>query len=374
MSRIFREFLRKIGSGTHTGEDLTRAEAAMATRMMLLQEATPAQMGAFMIAHRIKRPTGEELAGMLDAYAELGPKVEAIESAVPVTVFCSPYDGRDRTAPISPLTTLVLSAAGCPVLLHGGERMPTKEGAPLVEFWQGLGIDWRRLTLDHVHQVLSRIGVGFVYLPLHFPFAQSLVPYREQIGKRPPFATLELMWSPYAGKAHVVTGFVHPPTENLAQTAFTLRGTDCFTTVKGLEGSCDLPRERTAIIGLGDPCNLQSLRSDRLFVTQDASQAESSDLAAPFSFTRLHLVPRDYGFASANVPFTTVSQIVADMQAVLQGRSGEMMQSAIWNGGFYLWRCGACQDLAEGFSKCEEILTRGWALQKLEEIQTITAL
>jgi anthranilate phosphoribosyltransferase len=73
MSDAFRELLRKIGSGIHTGENLTRSEAAAATRMMLLQEATAAQIGAFMISHRIKRPTGEELAGMLDAYEELGP-------------------------------------------------------------------------------------------------------------------------------------------------------------------------------------------------------------------------------------------------------------------------------------------------------------
>ena len=57
MSTAFRDLLRKVGSGSHTSENLTRAEAASATRMMLTQEATPAQIGAFMIAHRIKRPT-----------------------------------------------------------------------------------------------------------------------------------------------------------------------------------------------------------------------------------------------------------------------------------------------------------------------------
>jgi anthranilate phosphoribosyltransferase len=60
MSIAFRELLKTIGSGPHTGENLSRDETAAATRMMLTQEATPAQIGAFMIAHRIKRPTGEE--------------------------------------------------------------------------------------------------------------------------------------------------------------------------------------------------------------------------------------------------------------------------------------------------------------------------
>ena len=72
MSKVFRELLKTIGSGPHTGKNLDRSQAAEAMRLMLTQAATPAQIGAFLIAHRIKRPTGEELAGMLDAYAELG--------------------------------------------------------------------------------------------------------------------------------------------------------------------------------------------------------------------------------------------------------------------------------------------------------------
>ncbi|NJP09750.1 MAG: anthranilate phosphoribosyltransferase family protein, partial [Leptolyngbyaceae cyanobacterium RU_5_1] len=260
MSHAFRELLRKVGSGTHTSENLTRTEAATATRMMLLQEATPAQIGAFMIAHRIRRPTGEELAGMLDAYNELGPKLQPIAAAYPVMVMGIPYDGRSRTAPISPLTTLILAAANCPVILHGGDRMPTKEGDPLIHFWQGLGVDWTQLSLTQVQTVLEKTGVGFIYLPAHFPLASGLVPYREQIGKRPPFATMELMWCPYAGDAHIVSGFVHPPTEAMFQQAFALHGITHFTTVKGLEGSCDLPRERTAIIGLG---RVQKNQSDQ---------------------------------------------------------------------------------------------------------------
>ena len=259
MSKVFREFLKKIGSGTHTGENLEREEAAIATRMMLLGEATPAQIGGFMIAHRIKRPTGAELAGMLDAYDELGPKLEAITSRFGqrLLVLGSPYDGRSRTAPLSPITALILATAGVGVILHGGDRMPTKEGIPLIEVWQSLGVNWSHLSLLQVQQILATTGIGFVYLPRHFPEAQTIVTYREEIGKRPPFATLELMWCPYAGVAEVVSGFVHPPTEIMMREAYRLRGASAtavpLTTIKGLEGSCDLPRERTAIIGLSSP-------------------------------------------------------------------------------------------------------------------------
>ncbi len=340
MSNAFRDLLRKVGSGVHTGENLSRAEAAAATRMMLLQVATPAQIGAFLIAHRIKRPTGEELAGMLDAYDELGPKLQPISQS-PVVVLGVPYDGRSRTAPLSPLTALLLSASGQPAIMHGSDRMPTKYGLPLVDVWQGLGVDWTQLSLAQTQQVFETTGIGFVYLPQHFPQAQTMFEFRDQIGKRPPFATMELIWCPYAGEPHIISGFVHPPTEMMFQTAFALRGTGNFTTVKGLEGSCDLPRDRTAIIGMSAPDT---------------------------SLERLHLVPREYGFTTKNVPLDSTPQLVETMQSVLQGQPSELMQSALWNGGFYLWRSGICPDMRSGIARAEALFAEGQVAAKLQEV------
>lgn len=351
MSNAFRDLLRKVGSGVHTGEDLTRAEATAATRMMLLGEATPAQIGAFLIAHRIKRPTGEELAGMLDGYDELGPKLQPIDSSRPVIVLGVPYDGRDRTSPVTHLTALLLTAAGQPVIMHGSDRMPTKYGVPLVEVWQKLGVDWTGLTLAQTQQVFESTGLGFIYLPQHFELAQVIFDYRDQLGKRPPFATMELIWCPYAGDAHIVAGFVHPPTEIMFQIAFALRGMKNFTMVKGLEGSCDLPRERTNIIGLSAP------------------EIPHQTAIAPIE--RLHLVPREYGFASQNVPLASTEQLILDIQSVLQGQPSQLMQSAIWNGGFYLWRSGICPDLKSGIAQAEAMFTNGKVLQKLQELSQV---
>mgnify|MGYP001483241013 CR=1 FL=1 len=69
----FKKLLRKIGSGQNTSQGLTRKESADALKLILTAEASPVQIGAFMIAHRIRRPEPQELAGMLDTYMELGP-------------------------------------------------------------------------------------------------------------------------------------------------------------------------------------------------------------------------------------------------------------------------------------------------------------
>ncbi len=342
MSNVFRELLKKVGSGNHTGENLTRAEAAAATKMMLLGEATPAQIGAFLIAHRIKRPTGEELAGMLDAYDELGPKLQPISCARAVIVLGIPYDGRTRTAPISPVTALLLATAGQPVVMHGGDRLPTKYGLPLVEIWQGLGVDWTALPLTKTQQVLEQTGIGFVYTPQHFPLTQAIWEYRDQLGKRPPLATMELIWCPYAGDAHIMAGFVHPPTEAMFQVALGLREVTKFTFVKGLEGSCDLPRDRTAIIALSK---------------------------TPQEIERLLLSPHDYGFITKNVPLGSTEELLTQIQEVLIGKPSELLQTALWNGGFYLWRSGICLDMRSGIAKAEELLTSGAVNKKLQELR-----
>ncbi|MGK7920949.1 MAG: anthranilate phosphoribosyltransferase family protein [Trichodesmium sp.] len=350
MSDRFRELLKTIGSGTHTGKNLTRQQSAAAMEMMLLGEAKPAQIGAFLIAHRIKRPTGEELAGMLDTYDELGPKLQNRPSMGVVTVLGCPYDGRSRTAPINPLTALILATAGVFVVMHGGARMPTKEGIPLIEIWQGLGVEWRKLSLSQVQKVFEETGLGFVYLPEHFPQADALVEYRRDIGKRPPLATMELIWAPFAAEVHLAAGYVHPPTENMFREALKLKGVINYTTVKGLEGSCDLPRNRTAIIGV--------------------SMVSGNNV----TFERLLLHPSDYGLAGKEVALGSTAELVEQMEGVLEGNVSELMSAVIWNSGFYLWRCGICSDINQGLSQAESLLTSGEVREKLREIKAKTGV
>jgi anthranilate phosphoribosyltransferase len=346
MSHVFRDLLKKVGSGQHTSEVLSRHEAAEAARLMLTQTATPAQIGAFMIAHRIKRPHPQELAGFLDAYREYGPSVYPVQADYAPMVFGLPYDGRSRTAPAQPLVALMLSAMGCPVVLHGGQRMPTKYGIPLIEIWQALGIDWAGLSLTAVQAIFEQTKVGYLHLPDQFSGAQSLVPYREQIGKRPPQATLELMWCPYAGACQMIVGYVHPPTEQLAQGTLTAVGVPNFTTVKGLEGSSDLPRARAAIIGV--------------------HTAEGEE--------RLVLHARDYGLgASSETPLGAEADYLKQLQRTLYGDETALVPIALWNGGFYLWRSGVVQSLEQGIDQARQLLASDRLSQQLTAIQTAIA-
>ncbi len=346
MSYKFREFLKKVGSGSHTSKDLSREEAATAMEMVLQKEATPDQIGAFLIAHRIKRPTAAELAGMLDTYDRLSPQLSPIQSEYPVAVLNCPYDGRSRTAPVTPIVALMLVTVGIPVVMHGGDRMATKYGIPTSEVWQQLGLDWTNLSLSQLQTVFESTHLAFFYQPRHFPLSADLVSYRDRLGKRPPIATIELMHSPYKGNSHLFCGFVHPPTEEFFKEAFSLRGTNLFTTVKGLEGSCDLPRERTAIIGLFDSNS---------------------------GFSRLHLHPQEYGFFGHNVPLEDEAEFGETLRSLLAGTPSELLKTAIWNGGFYLWRCGICNTIEQGIDKAKLLLADGAVRDTLEKVKQAIA-
>ncbi|NMG59807.1 hypothetical protein E1H12_15095 [Geitlerinema sp. P-1104] len=346
MSDTFRPFIQRVGSGPHTGKNLSRDDATQAMAMMLSAEATPAQIGAFLIAHRIQRPRGEELAGFLDACDRQAQKLPAIEGLV--TVLGCPYDGRSRTAPVTVITALGLAVEGVACLTHGSGRMPTKYGMPLIDIWQGLGIDWTKLDRDRLSNLLSQHRLSFYYQPNFFPAAEQLVAYRDQLGKRPPIATMELMWTPYEGEVHLVCGFVHPPTEGLFQTALNLRQQTCFTTVKGLEGSCDLPRSRPAIIGqYGQP---------------------QGDNHSP-EWERLHLHPIDYDLGGSDLPLESEPDYIEILQQTLTGNKTPLTPAAIWNLGFYLWRCGVCSSLQKGLTTAEENLSQGRLMAKVQELR-----
>lgn len=333
----FKRYLGMVGSGEHTSSGLSRDQAADALELMLNGEASSAQIGAFLIAHRIRRPEPQELTGMLDVYRRRGP---ALTSSKPAICFGIPYDGRTRTAPIYPLTALVLASAGVPVVLQGGGRMPVKYGVTTMELFDTLGVPLKGRSLAWVQEGLDCWNLALLHQPDHFPAAEVLVPIRDDIGKRPPLASLELLWTPHRGPHLLVSGFVHPPTEARAWEALKLAEEHQVLTVKGLEGSTDLPISRACVTG---------------------RPTENGD-------GRLILHPRDHGCYGPD-PAWHDPEAWATAALTALGGQGPMACSLIWNAGTYLWQAGLAADQPAGLDLCRELLSTGRAMQHLSDIR-----
>ena len=338
----FKQHLRKIGSGEHTSKGLSRQEAADALELMLREQATPAQIGAFLIAHRIRRPEPQELTGMLDTYKALGPVLRSPEHQRMPICFGMPFDGRTRTSPIYPLTSLVLVACGQPVVLQGGDRMPIKYGITALDLFRLLDLNLDGLPLSTVQDGFNNHGFALIHQPDHFRMAESLIDYREQLGKRPPVASLELLWTAHQGAHLLVSGFVHPPTESRAWEALRLAGETNLLTVKGLEGGTDLP--------IGRACITARVRN---------GVAE-----------RMILHPRDHGCHNADVEWSTESTWQSQAFDALRNR-GPLSEALRWNAGAYLWIAGLSDSLDSGIEKAAAVLEEGRVLDRLNQLRCL---
>ena len=322
---LFRELIGKVGSGEHTSTGLSREEARSAMDLMLQGQVSEAQLGAFLIAHRIRRPLPIELAGMLDSYRQHGPVLRTPGKRA--VSFGVPYDGRSRTAPLLPLVALVLASTGVPVVLHGGDPMPVKYGVTLAELFAAIGIEWRGLPLPALQQRLETHNLALSHQPDHFPAAERLLPARDEIGKRPPVASLELLWTPHQGEHLLVSGFVHPPTEKRAWDALSACGETDVLTVKGLEGSTDLPSSRAGITAR---------------LRQGAVE-------------RLLLHPRDHGLHGEEVAWDSLESWQHQALAALAGE-GPLAQPLLWNLGAYLWLTGQIDSLDVALDQARGLL------------------
>ena len=335
----FKNHLAKLGSGKNTSRGLSREESADALHLMLCGEASAAQIGAFMIAHRIRRPEPQELAGMLDTYMKLGPSLKSKAGQRRPICFGMPFDGRTKTAPIYPLTALILLTAGQPVVLHGGKRMPTKYGVTGEELFQALGLNVKGLPIKETEDCFKNNGFGYIYQPDHFPLAEKLILYREEIGKRPPLASMELLWNAHKGEHLLVSGFLHPPTESRAlETLDLLKEIDVIT-IKGLEGGTDLPISHTCI-------------------TSRRKQKASE---------RIFLYPKDFNCAGKDIQWIDIYQWKIHAIEALSNR-GPYARSLRWNSGVYLWFSGISSNIKEGIEQADFYMRSELARETLENL------
>jgi len=335
----FKNYLRKIGSGQNTSSSLSREESAHALKLILQAKATAAQIGAFMIAHRIRRPEPQELAGMLDTYLALGPKLTSKQGQRRPICFGMPFDGRIRTAPVYPLTTLILISEGQPVILQGGKRMPIKYGVTTTELFEALELHLTKLKINQVQTCLNENMLALIHQPNHFALAENLTNYREELGKRPPIASMELIWTAHHGDHLLVSGFVHPPTEERAWKTIKIIGEKDYISIKGLEGGTDLPISRACITG----------------------QTHKNQLK------RLILHPRDHDCSGKDLEWTTLAEWRHHALEALENK-GPLKQALLWNAGVYLWLSGISHSLEQGLTKAEACLSSGAAKKTLKQL------
>ena len=181
------------------GHDLTRDEAREAMNTIMSGEATPAQIGGFLVALRLKGETADEIAGCAEAMRAhvLGvrPRREDL-----VDTAGTGGDG-GRTFNISTAAALVAAAAGAGVAKHGNRAVSSNSGS--ADVLEALGFELE-LPADRIAESIDTLGFGFLFAPTHHPAMKHAAPVRRELAARTVFNVLGPLTNPAGARAQVV--------------------------------------------------------------------------------------------------------------------------------------------------------------------------
>ncbi len=157
------------------GEDLRRDEASWAMAQIMSGEATPAQIGAFMLALRSKGETVQELAGLVDVMLENAVLLQTGSEAVDIVGTGGDLVG---TVNISSMAAILAAASGVPVLKHGSRSASGKTGSSEMLEVLGIRLD---LSPQQVTGVFQKVGITFFFAPVFHPAMRHVAPIRKEL-------------------------------------------------------------------------------------------------------------------------------------------------------------------------------------------------
>ncbi len=324
-----------------SGRDLSEQEMIGAMDQIMEGRATPAQIGALLIALRMKGESLEEISGAAQVMRA---------KATPVACSCVAGDGvlvdivgtggdGTGTFNVSTTTAFVAAGAGLKVAKHGNRAVSSSCGA--ADLLESLGVP---LDLDPAQMALcvDEVGVGFLFAPvLHGAMKHAIGPRRE-IGQRTIFNLLGPLTNP-AGASILVVGVYDPKlVEPLAKVLGRLGATSAFV-VHG-EGGMD----EITVTGTTKMARLQDGRVSLLEVTPEALGLGRASLD--------------------DIRGGTVEQCRTHTLEVLAGQPGPKRDMVLMNAAAALVAAGLAQELAQGVEQAAQVIDSGAALGKLEEL------
>lgn len=205
--RDFRGVIKEVGRGAHGARALSRADARTLFGEMLDGDVPDMELGAIILAYRIKGESVEELLGFEEAMAERTARIE-LPTVGPLAVVLPSYNGARKLPNLTALVALLLTRRGVPVLIHGtGQGEPDAYGRiSTAEVLAALGMPVLRSAGDAL-----RAGQP-AYLPVQALCAglSRLLDTRSRLGVRGSAHTLAKMLDPFAGHSVRVVPLTHP--------------------------------------------------------------------------------------------------------------------------------------------------------------------
>ncbi|HSB01422.1 MAG TPA: anthranilate phosphoribosyltransferase [Anaerolineales bacterium] len=216
--------------------DLTADEAEQAMNVIMTGQATPAQIGAYLIALRMKGETIPEITGSVRAMRANAVKVQLAQTDEPVYDIVGTGGDGAHTFNISTAAAFIVAGTGRKVAKHGNRAQSSHCGSADVLSALGVSLD---LTPEQIAQAIEQIGIGFMFAAKFHPAMKYAIGPRKEIGQRTIFNILGPLTNP-AGAHIQLTGVYAPAlTEPLANVLKDL-GSRAALVIHGAGGTDEL--------------------------------------------------------------------------------------------------------------------------------------
>ncbi|HRE48255.1 MAG TPA: anthranilate phosphoribosyltransferase [Aggregatilineales bacterium] len=218
-------------------EHLTDAEAEGAMDMIMSGNATPAQIGGYLMALRLKGETVDEITGSARSMRRAAnhPPLAIAEVGKLIDTCGTGGDGTGSFN-ISTTTAFVAAGAGLPVAKHGNRSVSSKSGSADVLMALGVNLN---LTPEQVGACIDETGIGFLFAPAFHPAMKHAISPRRELGVRTIFNILGPLTNPAGARRQLMGVFDPALTEPLAKVLLSL-GAEAAFVVHGAGGLDEL--------------------------------------------------------------------------------------------------------------------------------------
>ncbi|WP_257448468.1 anthranilate phosphoribosyltransferase [Archangium lipolyticum] len=318
--------------------DLTREEMVQIMGLMLAGEATPAQVGAFAVALRMKGETEEEILGAAEAMRACATRIHPRAEVVLDT--CGTGGDGAHTFNISTAVAFVAAGAGVTVAKHGNRAVSSRCGSSDVLAALGVGMD---RSHEQVTRDVDEHGVGFLFAPSHHSALRHVAPARREIGLHTVFNLLGPLTNPAGARYQLLGTFAGERLEQTARVLYRL-GSKRAWVVHGHDGLDEI-----------SPCT-----------TTDVAELREDGSVRRFSIT-----PEDAGLERVP-PESIVGGDVEDnarrFKTLLAGERSGVRTAVLLNAAAALVVVGKATNLKEGVQRAVEAIDSGTAAAKLQAL------
>ncbi len=321
--------------------DLDSAEMEAVMRLIMTGQATPAQIGGFLVGLRMKGESVDEIAAAARVMRELATQVDI--SGPHLVDTCGTGGDAARTFNISTASALVTAAAGARVAKHGNRSVSSSSGSADVLEAAGVRLD---LSPQQVAACIGEVGVGFLFAPQHHSAMKHAIGPRKEMGVRTVFNLLGPLTNPAGAPNQVLGVFSDDWVEPLAQVLRQL-GSEHVLVVHAEDGLDE--------ISIGAPTRVAELKDGEISV---------------YSVT-----PEDFGLRRADVTSLAVDdaqQSLAMIRDVLVNQPGPARDIVMLNAGAAIYAAGLASTLADGVARAGDVLQSGKAKETLEALVRVS--